>query len=335
MPSSTPSLQQVATAAGVSLMTVSRALRNHPEIAAATRDRIVALAEKIGYRTDPFVSRAMSRARKGRANTAAESVALVWPHNLTPSDRANPRRQRLLAGVRSRAALLGMAPQEFELDGLRVTPARLSRTLFNRGVRALLLLPAFPYPSGEPAFTWDFFCAATIGYGPMAERLHRASHDHFDAMRIALSKLSSAGHKRIAALVDPVIDNFVQRKYSAAFMAHAPIGTDGLWDRDQKDPAPIAKWWKAGRFDALIVHNDLAPELRARLNIPSSSIVSLHWLAESGVAGMDQTPERVAEAAIDIIMGQLMRNEKGLPAHPRTLLVPGEWRDATLHRSVS
>lgn len=327
MPPPTPSLQQVATAAGVSLMTVSRALRNHPEIAAATRDRIVALAEKIGYRTDPFVSRAMSRARKGRANTAAESVAIVWPHALTPSDRANPRRQRLLAGVRSRAALLGMAPQEFELDGLRVTPARLSRTLFNRGVRALLLLPAFPYPSGEPAFTWERVSSATIGYGPMAERLHRASHDHFEAMRLTLAKLAATGRRRIAALMEPGVDDFVHRRYSAAYLAFAPLGAEGLLRHPLDDHDAILKWWRAGAFDGLIFHNDLPPPLLARISANSPALATLHWLAESGVPGVDQMPDRVAAAAIDIIMGQLTRNERGLPSQPRTLLVPGEWRD--------
>lgn len=325
-----PTLQQVAAAAGVSIMTVSRALRNHPEIAKATRERILALSEKLGYRPDPFVSRAMSRARRGRNRAVSEPLAVVWPHKLTIEDRANPRRVRLLSGVRDRAAMLGMCPQEFELDGLRVTPERLSRTLFNRGVRALLLLPAFPYPSGAPAFVWDRFCAATLGFGPMADRLHRASHDHFESMRQVLSHLATTGRCRPAALLSQEIDEFVHRRHSAAFLAFAPGQPQRALRRDADMPSrEHIRWFKDGKFDSLIVQHEPHPDLIKQLDLPPEAIVSLHWNPEVMCAGIDQMPERVAAAAIDIIMGQLTRNERGLPLNPRTLLVPGEWRDAS------
>lgn len=332
MPLSAPTLQQVAEAAGVSMMTVSRALRNHPEIAAATRDRIVALADQLGYRPDPFVSRAMSRARRGRSRAAAEPLAVVWPHALTPEDRANPRRQRLLTGVRERAAILGMTPQEFELDDRRVTPERLSRTLFNRGVRALLLLPAFPYPSGEPAFKWEHFTAATLGSGPMADRLHRASHDHFEAMREVIARLASFGLQRPAALLSAELDDFVHRRHSAAFLSYAPGKPSSALRRDADQiiaaPAKFARWFRDGGFDSLIVQHEPPREILAQLRLPPRALASLHWKPDTAGSGIDQMPENVAAAAIDIIMGQLNRNERGLPSHPRTLLVPGEWREA-------
>ncbi|WHE35315.1 MULTISPECIES: LacI family DNA-binding transcriptional regulator [Microbacterium] len=49
MPSSRPSLTEVATAAGVSVATVSRALRGRGELSPETRTRVLQTAERLGY----------------------------------------------------------------------------------------------------------------------------------------------------------------------------------------------------------------------------------------------------------------------------------------------
>lgn len=56
-------LKQIALEAGVSVMTVSRALRNQPSSASATRQRIQQIAERLGYRPNPLVSALMSYRR--------------------------------------------------------------------------------------------------------------------------------------------------------------------------------------------------------------------------------------------------------------------------------
>jgi LacI family transcriptional regulator len=35
----------------------------------------------------------------------------------------------------------------------------------------------------------------------------------------------------------------------------------------------------------------------------------------------------VAASAVDLVVAQLHRNERGAPAHPTTLLLEGEWKD--------
>ncbi len=48
---------------------------------------------------------------------------------------------------------------------------------------------------------------------------------------------------------------------------------------------------------------------------------------DAAVAGVDQGLERVAAGAVDMVLAQLTRNERGLPATPKTMLLPGRWRD--------
>ena len=66
-------IEDVAAAAGVSVATVSRALRNLPNVASATRERVAAIAEQMSYRADP----AASRLATGRSRSIAVAVPLL------------------------------------------------------------------------------------------------------------------------------------------------------------------------------------------------------------------------------------------------------------------
>jgi DNA-binding LacI/PurR family transcriptional regulator len=65
------SIEDVARHAGVSIATVSRALRGLPDVAASTRDRVLAAATELNYVASPFAARLAS----GRTTT----VGLVVP----------------------------------------------------------------------------------------------------------------------------------------------------------------------------------------------------------------------------------------------------------------
>lgn len=65
------SIEDVARQAGVSIATVSRALRGLPDVASSTRDRVLAAAAELNYVASPFAARLAS----GRTTT----VGLVLP----------------------------------------------------------------------------------------------------------------------------------------------------------------------------------------------------------------------------------------------------------------
>ncbi len=67
-----PTIEDVASAAGVSVATVSRAIRGLPNVAVSTRQRVVDVAEALGYSADP----AASRLAAGRTKT----ITIVVPH---------------------------------------------------------------------------------------------------------------------------------------------------------------------------------------------------------------------------------------------------------------
>ncbi|MEJ7561175.1 MAG: LacI family DNA-binding transcriptional regulator [Ilumatobacteraceae bacterium] len=66
-------IEQVATAAGVSVATVSRALRGLPNVAASTRTKVERAARELNYRANP----AAARLATGRSHTIAIVVPLI------------------------------------------------------------------------------------------------------------------------------------------------------------------------------------------------------------------------------------------------------------------
>ncbi len=66
-------IEQVATAAGVSVATVSRALRGLPNVAASTRTKVERVARELNYRANP----AAARLATGRSHTIAIVVPLI------------------------------------------------------------------------------------------------------------------------------------------------------------------------------------------------------------------------------------------------------------------
>jgi DNA-binding LacI/PurR family transcriptional regulator len=66
-------IEHVASAAGVSVATVSRALRGLPNVAVSTRARVQEVARELNYRADP----AASRLAAGRSRTIAIVVPLI------------------------------------------------------------------------------------------------------------------------------------------------------------------------------------------------------------------------------------------------------------------
>src|SRR5690606_18500907 len=73
-------IRDVAKAVGLSKSTVSLALRNDPRLRKATREKIRAVADQLGYRPDPALA-ALAHYRYGNASPGAPVLGWLtnWP----------------------------------------------------------------------------------------------------------------------------------------------------------------------------------------------------------------------------------------------------------------
>ena len=56
-------------------------------------------------------------------------------------------------------------------------------------------------------------------------------------------------------------------------------------------------------------------------------VVTLDWHPKGALPGMDVRNDQIAANAVDLVVAQLHRNERGIPAISTALLLDGAWRE--------
>src|SRR5581483_1708054 len=105
-------LKQIAELAGVSRMTVSRALRDGTAVRPGVRAKIRRIAGEIGYERNVQISEVMSAIRRSNAPTYQENIAFIWTHR-RGSRRSSPFFQEEFEGAQTQARQLGYRLEEF------------------------------------------------------------------------------------------------------------------------------------------------------------------------------------------------------------------------------
>jgi LacI family transcriptional regulator len=95
----------------------------------------------------------------------------------------------------------------------------------------------------------------------------------------------------------------------------------------------FAEWFKHHRPDALLVNH--APPVIAwlgalRLAVPRNvGLVELENHPDNGSSGIYYDPTKIGALAVDMLVGLMHRNEKGVPSDQNEILLSGEWREGT------
>ena len=175
---------------------------------------------------------------------------------------------------------------------------------------------------------------AVIGSAEWNVILPRAAHHHYEAMRLAIEKMARAGMRRPAALLDALTNERAHRGWQGAWLAYAPEDAAArlqLTHANSPTRGQLAAWLRAVKPDSLIVdHDDLLTRAKAAgwRGAPAAT-ATLSWTSGQTHHGIDQGYDLIAAHAVDLVVSQLQRNERGLPADPRVLLSPGKWVEAT------
>ncbi len=186
-----PTLRTIAEATGLAITTVSRALKNEPEIAKATRERVRAVADELGYMPD----RAALRLRTGQTNVISY---VLFPHaeiigfgtsiiaGLTEAFRDTPYHLIVTPHFPDQPAL---QPVEYILRNKMADGIILSRTEpFDPRIR-LLLENDFP-----------FVCH---GRTELATPHPYVDYDNFEFAKIAVENLIGKGRNHLLLLNAP------------------------------------------------------------------------------------------------------------------------------------
>lgn len=319
--------RDLAQALGLDISTISKALKNEPVIARATREAVKAKAAELGYRPDPLLS-ALARRRRGPRRGGA-AIAWIYNHGRDTAMGRFAAYGDYLRGARARAAELGYSVNEFWVGPGGLTEARLAAVLRARGIVGVVVAPQRS-PGGVLRLPWDRLAAIAIGYTLAEPALHVVTNDHFQTMTKLVETLSARGRRRIGVYLCKEDDRRVSGRAGAAFAAWRELRRIPLLDYETPDATAFVTWTRRHRLDAVITRERRAAAwlAEAGLAVPERVLLASYALDNDEAGpGMDHQNAAIGAAAVDWVTRMLERGETGLPEIPSRLLLTGRWRE--------
>jgi len=339
-------MKTIAAEAGVTAATVSLCLANNPRIPAGTRERVQAIARRLRYQPNPYISTLMRIRRQGRPLREQPAVALVCAQRTEDGWRlhAAPTIRHMREGALERAGLRGYRAEEIWLHRDGMSNDRFSAMLHARGIQGVLISPL---AEGDPApsLTWGHFSAVCLSVPLPSLAVTTVCNDHyFSAVRI-VRECHRRGYRRPGLVLHRDHRFRFQGRWEAGFWAGSELlpglkRVPPLYVDDWTDPAPIVGWLRRAKPDVVITPSAevLRPALAAaRCRVPDDLGLALLACpaADDPHSGVFQNGRLIGELAMDTLLGFVERHERGLPAQATTLMVEGQWNEGQTLRPAA
>ena len=356
------SLDHIAKLAGVHKATVSRALRNHPTIPQHTRDRIHEIAKREGYRPNPLVAMYQAQARSHRPTAMQSALAWLNDYPNTACWQEFPWLRGYLRGARERCEARGFRLEEIPIGsgagGSGAEVGRVSELLRQKGIFGVIL----PLMLHQQFLLeeWSDCVIALIGSGNQAapgtttapasryypQGFPIADRDFYYNLRLAFQMVLQRNYTRVGFIYSRYLDRESEGRTQAAFLVEQaqlpePQRVPILFLERFKEGRPPAfdRWMETYKPDAILSINPVVREWVQEIgrSVPNDcGLVNLNVVDDvENWSGIRENHELIGAAAVDLLIGQLSRNEIGVPRHPRKVLVPGEWHEGGTLRPVS
>jgi LacI family transcriptional regulator len=333
-------LRDLAQKAGVSHVTISRALRNDPSISVQRRDEVKKLAEQMGYRPDPSLA-ALAAYRFARQEHKIQS-ALAWVNRYK-----YPKQWRQFAELKAYWVGAEKAAERFgyHLEEILCEPdasvKRLEKILEARGVRGILL-PPHHFPLDWSGFDWNKFSAVRFGMSVRNPDVHAVTTDQLRAVVMAMEKIRRHGYGRIGLVAPKDFDRHLGGNYVGGFFAAhelfdlghlvPPLATDIQVYSEQPERArqALERWLEKHRPDAVLTTVIQVPELLRAIGVrvPQDLAVAGTSVLDLPLdAGINQNSEMVGRIAVETLISQINLNERGQPVAPCRILIESSWQD--------
>ena len=182
----------------------------------------------------------------------------------------------------------------------KMSMERLRRTLVARGQWGLII-PPVPESDSNLSLDLSGLTGVTIGTSLHQPLIHRVSPNHFQGCALACQQ-QLPQRERVPPLLIAANDQ----------------GGIERWLR-RETPAVI-----------LLAEKFPWPDIHL-LNGGQAQHVSLAWLmpqpGQMGLGSLDYRRDQLGRAAVDIVVAQIHRNERGSPTMPQTVLINAEWTE--------
>jgi LacI family transcriptional regulator len=335
-------LKDVAAAAGLSLATVSYAMRNSPMVAKATAKRVQALAKQMGYAPSPAMGalaeykRRTGAASQQQAGFATLAIVHAYDAGEWPG-QAN--RRKVFEAIGQRAAQLGYKVEIFDAGQSSASQRRLSRTLYNRGITGVFVAPYLYHErkSAPVRLDWRHFIGISVLNEQPERKLHVVMPSWVRNRQIVLKQLAQCPEASVGAFVTRVHSAWIGG-LSEVFVPHVNHldGTPPTWVpthlAEDYDKPLFLKWFDRYKPRIVVTNIEWVPVWLRELGLQvpeDHGVVFIDHVQEPWRSGIDVLPKHIGTTAVNL-MNDLMRSQStGLPDHPYRLTVPGKWHPGT------
>jgi len=209
-------LKDIAQRAGLAVMTVSKALRDKPDVSAATKTRVKLLAEQMGYVPDS--SAQGLRTRETRL------------FGLVISSMTNPIYSRVVLAIEERAYELGYDVLLAHTLNLPEREETCLRRLISRRVSGLFISPVYRMAAVAPIYQELLtrrIPTVLLGHtAPFCNQFVNVETDDLLASYAITRHLLKLGHRRIAFFAGPPATPWTQERFEGYRRALRESGLD-------------------------------------------------------------------------------------------------------------
>jgi len=209
-------LKDIAFRAGVSVVTVSKALRDAPDVSATTKTRLKLLAEQMGYLPDSIAQGLRTR------TTRLFGLAI--------SSMTNPIYSRVVLAIEERASALGYDILLAHTLNLPEREEACIRRFLSRRVDGIFICPVYRLAAESRIYqelSARRIPTVLLGHAaPFCNQFVNVESDDLLASYAVTQHLLKLGHKRIAFFAGPAATPWTQERFEGYRRALREAGID-------------------------------------------------------------------------------------------------------------
>lgn len=326
-------LSDIARAAGVSTMTVSRALRHGEHVSPTLRQRIRKLARRLGYEPDPMLASLVVYRHGLRPRTEHSVVAYLTTDATRNGYTRLAVTGQVFLGAEQRGRELGFRVEPVWLPDLIKRGRDATAVLLARGIRGLLLARV-PKVGMTIPIDWEKFCCVAVGYSLITPSFHYVASHLFQDMNLAFEETVASGYRRPLLVQSEEVDRRTLHQFHGAFLHkqrslpeadRVPV----LWVEGENPVEPLRHHLTQYEPDVVLAPWPGLLKTVHRLGLqPPRKLGFVDLNLESATAhnsGIFQDFPRIGRAAMDRLNMQLHLGERGVPDVPEGTTVNGKW----------
>lgn len=313
MSTPSPTLRDVAREAGVSHMTVLRALNESPRVAAATAQKVREIAARMNYRRDPALSALAAYRWRKSPHGGGGVLAFIDCDGTVHSGQ-------VLAGARREAEYLGYRIDDFSLPEDPAGQARLSRMLFHRGVRGLLFGPA-NHSCNFEGWSWKEFAPVALDALAHNPPLNAVAMDYFHGARTAAEYLHYLGCRRVGLAIRTELEARTDHRWIGGGLASSPEMS--IFRESEYSTRTLRRWAREHQIDGVItIHREVHAALKS---LAMRTVFLNSFDCPSDLPRLVLDAATIGTEGVRLVHHALLRGELGLPEDPKTVTLRGRW----------